>query len=386
MQIKNIVYLISITFVLLLSGCSGSFDFEESNLDDGVDISGNVQVENEEYNVDVKVEKKENSISIDVGEQLEEYKIDENDIDEDKELNAYYNGKSVELKWDIYSGDDLKYYKVVHSTSNKNLKYPEDGYLTYITNPSETYYEDKDKFKVGTNYYRITTVLKDNTKLHSNVEVLNIGGVENQEDYSYEGHFESYDKGDYILLEWKAYKGDNFKYYKVVHSKTDSDPKYPEDGYIKVITNPLETSFKDYEKFEIGIKNYYRITTVLSDDTKIHSNVDYMFREVIEEIVENNTVEELICNENDFDGTISLGEGEIYFGDQGYYNISLNIVRENEVVVNIGTQTLELTQCGDSRNFYGLVEIQLIDAVPSNNDAVKGYAKFAINYLSSNEN
>ncbi len=359
-----------------------------ANIDSGnneIKLGTNCDISNNKlYHVNININGEDYSIEI-PGIVLNS----NDDIDEEsenKDLNAYYNGKSVEIKWDMYSGDDLKYYKVVHSTSNKDLKYPEDGYLTYITNPSETSYEDKEKFQVGTNYYRITTVLNDDTKIHSNVEVLNIGGIQSEEDYSYEGHFESYDKGEYVLLEWEAYKGDNFKYYKVVHSTTDSDPKYPEDGYIQVITNPSETTYKDYGKFEIGVKNYYRITTVLNDDSKIHSNVDYIFREILEEVVEpieDEYVEDLVCDEEDFDGTISLGEGEIYFGEQGYYNISLEVVRENEVVVNIGTQTLELSQCGDSWNFFDLVEIQLIEAVPSSNDAVKGYAKFAINYLSS---
>jgi hypothetical protein len=64
MQVKNIVYIVTITLMLLLSGCSGSYEFEESNLDDDTGFAGKVEVEDQKYNVDVNIEKNKDEIMI----------------------------------------------------------------------------------------------------------------------------------------------------------------------------------------------------------------------------------------------------------------------------------------------------------------------------------
>jgi len=92
--------------------------------------------------------------------------------DEDYFLTANYDVETNEvyLNWDkVLDSNDFKYYKVVHSTTNSDLKYPDDGYIKYISDSSINNYVDKKEFIKGkTNYYRITYVFNDR-KVNSNV-------------------------------------------------------------------------------------------------------------------------------------------------------------------------------------------------------------------------
>jgi len=104
----------------------------------------------------------------------------------DKELKVTYDAKNngVVLDWKKYDGDksNFKYYKVVHSTTNSDLKYPEDGYIAYITDIDKSHFEtSKDFVEDKTNYYRITTVLKSGNKLHSNVEVIDLNSDQGEQ-------------------------------------------------------------------------------------------------------------------------------------------------------------------------------------------------------------
>lgn len=81
------------------------------------------------------------------------------------------------LEWNAYPNNDLSYYKVVWSQSNPDLMYPEDSYISVISQAENTRYEvPEDKFLNGTNYYRISAIRngfypsKDTSKrINSNV-------------------------------------------------------------------------------------------------------------------------------------------------------------------------------------------------------------------------
>jgi len=79
-------------------------------------------------------------------------------------LNA--EGK-VDLTWTKYEGGDLKWYKVVHSQTNADAKYPMDGYIYVTGDPDETTYTHAD-IPEGTNYYRICVITTDNLRGCSN--------------------------------------------------------------------------------------------------------------------------------------------------------------------------------------------------------------------------
>jgi hypothetical protein len=73
-------------------------------------------------------------------------------------LTATKGSDSVALAWTAWpNAEGFNYYKVVRSQSNANPYYPNDGYITYITDRGTLSYTD-DEPKEGTSYYRICAV------------------------------------------------------------------------------------------------------------------------------------------------------------------------------------------------------------------------------------
>ncbi len=89
--------------------------------------------------------------------------------------------------------------------------------------------------------------------------------------------------GDKLLISWDRISSSNFSGYKVVISKSDSTPVYPEDGYLKFITDRNDTSItvKAGDKYNGGdfggkLKSggtYYFSITVLYKDGRSSGNV-----------------------------------------------------------------------------------------------------------------
>ncbi len=65
-----------------------------------------------------------------------------------------------------------------------------------------------------------------------------------------------------VDLSWTPFEGSDFLYYKVVHSQTVETPKYPDDGYIEVISDVSTTSYT-HTDVPAGT-NYYSICVVIS--------------------------------------------------------------------------------------------------------------------------
>jgi hypothetical protein len=75
-------------------------------------------------------------------------------------------------------------------------------------------------------------------------------------------------KSDGVYLSWKPTTSSDFKYYKIVRSKTNSSPKYPEDGYIYYSEDRALSSYVDKESVE-GYAYYYRICAVAKSDGEV---------------------------------------------------------------------------------------------------------------------
>lgn len=174
----------------------------------------------------------------------------------------------VKLKWTPYPNSDLKYYKIVRSATNEDPKYPEDGYISVITSRLDNTYTDCNP-NDGINYYGITIVKTDGNKEYTNPVSVTVENTEEPTSSSVTLNGEEIE--GCIKLEWN-YEGSTLKYYKVVRSSTNPEPKYPEDGYISVISNKEEQEYTDCA-YNDSLINYYRITVVLPDNSKIHSNV-----------------------------------------------------------------------------------------------------------------
>ncbi|MBN2422101.1 hypothetical protein JXB41_02650 [Candidatus Woesearchaeota archaeon] len=94
-------------------------------------------------------------------EDYEEPTGDETEIDYECSLEYELSEDDTKLvlSWTEYTDDDLAYYKVVWSQENPELQYPDDGYITVISDKSTVTYEvPAEKFKQGTNYYRISVI------------------------------------------------------------------------------------------------------------------------------------------------------------------------------------------------------------------------------------
>ncbi len=62
---------------------------------------------------------------------------------------------------------------------------------------------------------------------------------------------------DSVLLSWTPFQGENFRFYKIVRSETNPDPRYPEDGSLAYAGDQNRTEYRDTQT-EAGKTYYYR--------------------------------------------------------------------------------------------------------------------------------
>ncbi len=186
----------------------------------------------------------------------------------------------VELSWEKITHSNFSGYKVVASKTNPNPKYPDDGYIKYITDANVTgktfLYSG---FESGVTYwFSITALYGDGTKLAGNsVAIVMPGDDDDTEEATSE--IAGYVDGDYVMLSWEDIDSTEFQGYKVVASENNPNPKYPEDGYIKYITNAGTTELAVNEGFS-GLKGgtgyYFSITVLYKDGSKVPGNAVYI--------------------------------------------------------------------------------------------------------------
>lgn len=85
-----------------------------------------------------------------------------------------------------------------------------------------------------------------------------------------------------IVMEWSKVQEKKFKYYKIVASKYDSTPSYPENGYMYCITDinnqrtVLDNSSPyqggDIDKYFVRGEKYYVTVTAVYEDRKVTGN------------------------------------------------------------------------------------------------------------------
>ncbi len=252
------------------------------------------------------------------GEAVEEEKEDDEDenVTGDFKLEIKEAHRELKLSWDKQDEKNFKYYKVVASKSNSNPVYPKDGYLEFITEVDRTNSRirggggytngDFSKFEDGKEYYiRITAVYeKDGKRSYKNSNVIKMmvpyttnqnndnqnNDNNNEQEASEEFKLNIAKVSDGIDLTWTKVpsKQDHygFRFYKVVASKANSNPVYPQDGYATYITDINKLKYHisvgdsytkrkkgDVDKFEAGQEYYIRITAVYEDKHYLQSNV-----------------------------------------------------------------------------------------------------------------
>jgi hypothetical protein len=146
----------------------------------------------------------------------------------------------VGIWWsDTSDNPGFKYYKVVRSETNPNLRYPDDGYIA-VKSGEDVSHRDFSAVKGKKYYYRICTI--GDTTFCSNV--IQVTAINNNSVPSAVTLSGSYDN-EKLALSWTKSNEADFKYYKLVWSKSDSTPEFPSSGYIKEVSNVASLSYED---------------------------------------------------------------------------------------------------------------------------------------------
>jgi len=210
-------------------------------------------------------------------------------------------GEKIKVSWTRNASTHFNGYKVVLSKTDATPVYPDNGYYQWITNRDTTSTlifagagynggSDKDvggKLLAGVPYYLSITTVYDDRKVPGNsIKVTLPGKYIEVEDTPLPLTSIRYEvKDDGILLKWNAIQDDRFSGYKVVLSKGNSNPSYPDQGYLEYITDPDTTSILltdqcDYHgnndfsyDFQSGVNYYARITVLYDNNKKTNSNV-----------------------------------------------------------------------------------------------------------------
>jgi len=197
----------------------------------------------------------------------------------------------LKLTWTKETSEDLRGYKVVISENNPNPSYPDDGYLRWITDRDETSiiidnseaYNGGDigsYLKADTEYYftitylyesKVTTptihfttpselsVPEEETPLDPSSLVLNVEAVEAG-----------------LRLSWTMEDCDCLNGYKVVISESNPTPSYPDDGYLRWITDHHENTIliDNSEAYNGGDINSY-----LKPNTEYYFTISYLYKD-----------------------------------------------------------------------------------------------------------
>ncbi len=210
-------------------------------------------------------------------------------------VNLVTEADAIYVEWSKVNASGFSGYKVVASQSDTSPVYPENGYYKYITDIDTTSVRikpyasynggDVGTFEPGTRYHISVTALYDDEKYAGNTQTAVMPG-EAMETVDYITPAVSVQsKGDHLELTWNEIDHPKLQGYKVVASKSDSSPAYPENGYFKWITDTSVTSCliypgKSYNSgdigsFESGTDYYFSITAVYTDK-KVAGNVKYI--------------------------------------------------------------------------------------------------------------
>lgn len=235
------------------------------------------------------------------------YDEDKVTYDDDKDEPAAYekpvvsvakeNGTLV-VRWNKIASSKLKGYKVVISKNDSTPSYPDNGYLYYITDSNKTYavvdnstaYNNGDfggYLTKGDKYYFSVTALYDDKKVAGNVVQVQYDGTENPDLYVMPIVSASEVNGS-LVLNWNKIDSAKFKNYRVVASKGDSTPSYPDNGYLlsisdsnknyAVIDNKIAYTGGDFDGYLVkGEKYYFSITAVYEDRTVVGNVIQVQY-------------------------------------------------------------------------------------------------------------
>ncbi|PKM95117.1 MAG: hypothetical protein CVU84_07285 [Firmicutes bacterium HGW-Firmicutes-1] len=209
-------------------------------------------------------------------------------------LSSAVQGDKIVLDWSNVPATGFSYYKVVLSKSDSTPSYPSNGYAKVITSATTSGCELKagetynggdlgGSIKAGQTYYASITAVYGDQKYTSNVVTITIPGTTDATIKARTTILSSSIQGDKVALDWSNVAATGFTYYKVVLSKSDSTPSYPDNGYAKVITSVTGSESKigagdtysggDLSGSVKAGETYYASITAVYGDQKYTSNV-----------------------------------------------------------------------------------------------------------------
>ncbi len=211
-------------------------------------------------------------------------------------VTAVVKEERIVLSWQPILDKAFQGYKVVISREDSHPAYPDDGYLYYITDRYKTSAEidNEEPYKSGDfgqyltpgkTYYFSVTALYDEEKVAGNALELTYPATARAPGSSGEHpapEVAATVSGGKVLVTWKAITDSRFQGCKVVISRNDSSPAYPENGHLYYITDKDVTSatvdnIQSYNGGDFGGhltpgQAYYFSVTALYDDCKVAGN------------------------------------------------------------------------------------------------------------------
>lgn len=207
------------------------------------------------------------------------------------------NGNLV-LRWNKISSEKFKGYKVVISKNDATPQYPDNGYLYHFTDIDRTYAVINNSVKYnggdfgnyltkGEKYYFSVTAVYEDRTVAGNAVQFQYEGIDNPESYVMPVISASEENGK-LVLRWNKIDSQNLVSYRVVASKNDSSPSYPDNGYLYSITDrnrnyAVIDNTTAYTEGDIGgyfikgEKYYFNITAVYSDRIVAGSTIQFLY-------------------------------------------------------------------------------------------------------------
>ncbi len=196
------------------------------------------------------------------------------------------------VRWGNISTDYLKGYAVVISKNDSSPRYPDEGYLYYIKDKNRNYAVINNSSKYnngdfgnyltkGQNYYAsVTAVYKDGFVVGNAIQ-FTYSGQENPEAYIAPKVTVSEENGR-LVLRWDRINSPNLQGYKVVASKGDSSPSFPDNGYLywftdknrdyAIIDNSTAYANGDFGKYFTKGQEYFLSVTAVYNDKNVTGN------------------------------------------------------------------------------------------------------------------
>lgn len=211
-----------------------------------------------QYNGDGQCLVYSNDISVTAYQQTNEFSSDSESTAPVMSVTAETTG--VGIYWtDTSENAGFKYYKVVRSEINPDLRYPDNSYIAAKSAGQESH-RDYGAAKGTAYYYRICAV-GDDILCSNVVQVIATHDNPAPTAVTLSGVYGS----SSLALSWNASGEKDFKYYKIVWSQTDSTPTYSENSYIAVDSTAATATFTDdgseggvrEESIDLAVSTHY---------------------------------------------------------------------------------------------------------------------------------